>query len=171
MAAATVDLTSPITSSFSASRAWVHPSDGFRAFRVIDWAEVNTVKESATAQNDTVDVLKIPAGSFVKDVIVRQLVAPTSTAAETMTVGDTTNGPTCYLTTFDLQSAANVCAAASGTAIYSQAAGGLTITYLGGLFYSAADAIRVTLNSSAAITAGKTEFSACIIPLGSGVTI
>jgi hypothetical protein len=170
MTAATVDLTSPITSSFSASRAWEQSSSAIRKFRVIDWAEVLAAKGSATAQNDTVDVIKIPAGSFVKDVIVRQLVAPVSTAAETMQVGDTTH-PTNYIVSFDLQSAANTCVAASGTAIVSQAAGGLTITYLGGLYYASADAIRVTLNSSAAVTAGKTEFSACIIPLGAGLTI
>lgn len=169
MAAATVDLTSPITSSFSASRAWSQSGFGERHFRVIDFAEVNTAKGSTLAQNDTIDAVKIPAGSFVKDVIVRMLV-PCAVASTTMQVGDS-NVATGYIASVALDAAANTVAAASGTAILTLSAGSTVTTYSGGVYYATADAVRLKLNSSSAATTGKVEVSAFIIPLGTGTTI
>lgn len=168
MAAATVNLTSPLTSSYTASRAWAQTGFGERHFRVIDFAEANTAKGSTLAQNDTIDAVKIPAGSFVKDVIVRMLVP--SAASTTMQVGDST-AATNYISSVALDAAANTVSAASGTAILTLTAGATVSSYSGGVYYAAADAVRLALNSSSAATTGKVEVSAFIIPLGTGTTI
>lgn len=164
MAAATVDMTAPITTSFSADRAWEMSSPFTKKVRIIDFATATTLKGSALAQNDTLDVVKIPAGSYVQDVIVRNLVV--GTASTTAQVGDSAT-PTGYIVSVALDAAAQTFNVASGTLIV-----GSTITAMPfGKFYTTADAVRLTLNNATAVTMGRIEVTALIMPVGTGLTI
>jgi hypothetical protein len=116
------------------------------------------------AQNDTLDVVKIPAGSYVQDVIVRNLVV--GTASTTAQVGDSAT-PTGYIVSVALDAAAQTFNVASGTLIV-----GSTITAMPfGKFYTTADAVRLTLNNATAVTMGRIEVTALIMPVGTGLTI
>jgi len=150
MAAGTVDLTKPVDKS--QFRAFAKTSDGDPFTRVIDFEEATTKKGSALAQNDTIDVITIPAGTVCTQVMVREM--KVGTASTTMQVGDQTTA-TKYITSVALDGALQAFSACSPTAV----------------FYSAANAVQICLNSATAVTMGRFEITAVLLQLGTSVTV
>lgn len=116
--------------------------------RVVDFAEAATVKGSALAQNDTIDILDLSAGELVQDVFIRTMAA--GTAGATVQVGDASSA-TGYVASVAVDATANTMTQGTGAYLVNGT------THIAGTLYTSAGVLRLTVNSSTAPAAGRIE--------------
>ena len=169
MAAPTVNIATPI--SGSSFQSWGKPSAKFSRTRVLDFAEAVTKKGSALVNGNTIDIMPFYAGELVTNVISRILVA--GTASCTVTVGDDATAAG-FMASLAVDGAANTVANSTGSFIFTQAgSSAYAVTWVGGKFYTATNALRIALSSgtTAEAQAGKIEFTAEIVELSTRLTL
>lgn len=105
---------------------------------------------AAGVAGKTADVISIPAGFVVENVFVKVLTA--GTASSTVNVGDSSAAS--FITGVATDGTAGTTTAASGSYLFGSFATTPAVSgvYNGGKLYSAADALRLTLGSTAPVT-------------------
>lgn len=114
--------------------------------KVIDFAEMTTLKGSALAGADVIEAVPVYAGEVVKDVLLRVVTA--AGAAMTAAVGDGA-GTASYIAATAVNTTAGTTTGAGGAYIFST-------TPTGGKFYAANDTVDLLLGGTASGT-GKVE--------------
>ena len=128
---------------------------------------LNVATDMTTQNNgDIAKVIALPAGSFVANVLVRNVVAST-TGSSTFTVGDTASG-TGYVVSVAATGAANTITAANGAYLFTQSGSTpFAVTWVGGKMYTSADSIQVVLGATPPAN-GIFEIIADIIQIPTG---
>lgn len=114
--------------------------------KVIDFAEMTTLKGSALASADVIESVPVYAGEVVKDVSLRVVTA--AGAAMTAAVGDG-SGTSSYMAASLVNATAGTIYGATGAYIFST-------TPTGGKYYAANDTVDLLLGGTASGT-GKVE--------------
>lgn len=116
--------------------------------RVIDFAEAAVKKGSALAQNDTIDLFTIPAGTYIYDCFA--VVKTPSAAAGTVQIGDS-GSATGFITSISTNATALTAVPGNGAYVYS------TTAATAPKLYATANVVRCTVSGATAPADGIIE--------------